>query len=264
MDPSLGRFLLPIEIIIMIFEEIHEDHDAIMLGLSHDTLMLIGWKHIRALVLQDIAPWAGGRIICFGAFGEDLPDGLISEEEQEELLRLNYEQEPSTTPLALIVPFNLHSIVFENFGGVTEHFEVSYQRLRGLSSKEQQILRQIIMETGYKWENGWVLMNLSAQEYVTSKAASRILRSMNPTDAGCFGQLILSRICWSTDCSTAIHFDGLLHRGVWAGDRFRIVTTEVFKTRTSGEKWKDVTVEATEWLKAIIQSDEEYQSKPYR
>ena len=102
-------------------------------------------------------------------------------------------------------------------------------------------------------------MNLSTMEYVTSKVASRIRRSMDPTDRCCFGQLTLSRICWSSDSSTAIYFDGPLHQGVWAGDRFRILTTDVFKARTFGEEgWKDVSVEAAKWLKDILRSDSGY------
>ena len=258
MDASLGRFWLANELITMIFEELDDIHDAIMLGLTHDTLMLIGWKHIRALALQDIAPWAGDRIICVGTWGEDLPEGLISEEEEAELLSLYNTTQPTPTE-----SFILYYIACDYFDGVTSTLSVNDQRRLGLSSKELHILDQVMMKTGYHWEKGWVLMNLSAMEYVTSKAASRILHSMDPADARCFGQLILSRICWSSYDSTAIHFDGPLHRGVWAGDRFRIVTTDVFNARISGkEEWKDVSVEAAKWLEAIVRSDGEAQRSP--
>ena len=238
----------------MVFEEIDDMHDAIMLGLTHDTLMLIGWKHIRALVLRKTTPWAGGRIICIGDYAKDLPEGLISEEEQEELLHLGCENdEPTPTET-----FDLYQISYDKFRNTSGHFMVKYHRLTGLSSKERQILYQITTPE-YEWEQGWVLMNLSAMEYVTSKAASGILRSMDPDDACCFGQLILSRICWSSDDSTSIAFNGPLHRGVWAGHRFRIVTTDVFNTRFSGkeEEWKDVSVEAAKWLEVILRSDGE-------
>ena len=236
----------------MIFEEIDTAHDAIMLGLTHDTLMLIGWNHIRSLILQDSAPWAGGRIICVGGYTESLPDGLLSDEEAEELRRLNRDL-PSDEPI------DLSDISREHFEHFEYYFDLPYDRLLALFSKEYRILSQIIKETRYEWENGWVLMNLSRMEYVTSKAASRILRSMNPTDGCCFGQLLLARICWSSDGWTSVYFDGPLHQGVWAGDRFRIVTTDVFKARTSdGEGWEDVSVEAAKWLKDILRSDSEH------
>jgi hypothetical protein len=101
-------------------------------------------------------------------------------------------------------------------------------------------------------------MNLSTKQYVKSKAAARILPSMDPADARCFGRLILSQICWSTDPSIFMDFDGGLNRGDWAGDRFRIVTTNVFESKTSGEKWEDVSRETANWLRDILKSEKEY------
>ena len=237
---------------MMVFEEVHDVHDAIMLGLTHDTLMLIGWKHIRSLILEDSAPWAGGRIICVGEYTETLPDGFLSDEEAEELRRLN-DSRPSKYRIDRI---NLSTNFRDHFDNLRHDVHMPYERLWGLSWEERNIFSQIIKGTRYEWEDGWVLMNLSTMEYVTSKAASRILCSMNPTDGGCFGQLILSRICWSSDYSTSMRFDRPLHQGVWAGDRFWILTTDVFKERTSGEEgWKDVSVEAAKWLRDILRSD---------
>jgi hypothetical protein len=73
----------------MIFEEIDDVKDAIMLGLTHDTLMVIGWNHIQSLLAQELPPWAGCRIICVGSWGEDLPEGVMSEEEEEKLRKLS-------------------------------------------------------------------------------------------------------------------------------------------------------------------------------
>ena len=249
MDSPLGCFCLATELIVMIFKEIHNVHDAIMLGLTHDTLMLIGWNHIRSLLLQDSAPWAGSRIICVGEYTETLPEGFLSDEEAEELRRLN--GPPSDGRINEINLLNFR----DHYDSLNNHVHMPYERLWGLSWEERRVFSQIIDGTSYEWENGWVLMNLSTMEYVTSKVASRIL-FINPTDGCCFGQLILARICWSSDGGTAMRFDGPLHQGVWAGDRFRIVTTDVFKARTSdGEGWEDVSVEAAKWLRDILRSD---------
>lgn len=249
----------------MIFEEIDDFYDAMMLGLAHDTLMVIGWGHIRALFVQDRAPWAGGRLICVGDYGQDLPEGVMSEEEQKELYEEAYEEaydgsepENQTTQTERTKGFNLYAISGIIFGGAKQCSSLDYERYRGLSSAERLVFRRIDRTTGYDWKDGWVLMNLSKQQYVKSMTASSILPSMHmndgrshATDARCLGQLILSRICWSTDDSCAMDFEGPLHRGVWAGDRFRIVTLSVFETRTSGEEWTDVSVEAAEWLKSL-------------
>ncbi len=82
---------------------------------------------------------------------------------------------------------------------------------------------------------------------------------MEATDARCFGQLILSRICWSSYYTTARSLIGRFHRGAWAGDRFVIVTVDGFEAMPSTKEWKDVSVEAAEWLRMILLvMDEEF------
>ena len=51
-----------------------------------------------------------------------------------------------------------------------------------------------------------------------------------------------------------------MHRGDWAGDRFRIVTTGVFKYRTTDEQWEDVSARTAEWLRDILRSEDEHQN----
>ena len=94
-------------------------------------------------------------------------------------------------------------------------------------------------------------MNQTKKEYVTSMTASSILPSMNAKCAFYFGRLLLCRICWSSDSSIAMSVKRDLHRGVWAGDRFVIVTTDVFEAMPSAKGWKDVSVEAAELLKEV-------------
>ena len=174
MDSSLGRLSLATELIILIFEEIYDAYDAIIFGLAHDTLMLIGWEHIRALVAQHIAQWAGGRIICVGSWGRDLPDGLLLGEEEEEYFN---QQEPGMTQATTTGPANQYHIPSESFHHENINFFPPISRLQGLSPKEWHIVGQIIMKPGYHSEKGWVLMNLSTKEYVTLIGASGIRRS---------------------------------------------------------------------------------------
>ncbi len=259
-DSSLGRLQLAIELMMMIFKEIDNVYDAIMLGLTHDTLMVIGWEHIRALLVQDSAPWAGNRIIIAGDYGDDVPGGLITEEEKEEWNRLCLK----------IFGGELKTInLYKIFGRLLE--EVSPKDRRDYEGPMLRVLYKMglcrdeiglvdtITKRGYRWEKGWVLMNQTKKEHVTSMAASSILPSMDATDARCFGQLILSRICWSSDGSSSMGFEGDLHRGVWAGDRFVIVTVDDFEAMPSAKGWKDVSVEAAEWLREILLAEgEEY------
>ena len=252
MNSPLGRLQLATELISMIFKEIDNVDDAIMLGLTHDALMVIGWEHIRALLIQDSAPWAGTRIIVAGDYGVDVPEGLISEEEKEEWSRLYLKNVGEE-----FEDLNLYEVFPRLVGGSGGNTSEDYQRYRRLSWEERSLARTITKKKAYqyRWEKGWVLMNQTKKEYVTSMAASSILPSIDATVAHCFGRLILCRICWSTDSSVAMYFEGGLHRGVWAGDRFMIVTVDDFEAMPSAKGWKDVSVEATEWLKEILVSE---------
>ena len=248
---SLGRLqLLAIELIFMIFEEIDNLYDAIMLGLTHDTLMVIGWERIRVLLVRDSAPWAGCRIICAGSLGQDFPSEVIYEEEEEEWRRLYPEE----------VQGNLYEIFNKILEEDTrEDTGEDYQRLMKLSEEERRLFRTITekKKERYQWENGWVLVNQTEHEYVTSKAASNILPSIDAADARCFGQLILSRICWSSYGATYMRFQGWIDRGVWAGHEFVIVTTDVFEAMPTTERWKDVSVTAAWWLRGILLAEGE-------
>ena len=248
-NSSLGRLQLAIELIYMIFREIDNVYDAIMLGLTHDTLMVIGWEHIRALLVRDSAPWAGSRIICAGSWGDDFPEDVISEKEEEEWYRLYLKM--GRWPEDSNNLYRIFNWLLEEEDSLEDTGE-DYQRLMRLSEEERRLFRTITKKKRYQWENGWVLVNQTKKEYVTSKAASRILPSMEATDARCFGQLIVSRICWSSCESTALQFTGDVHRGVWAGHRFVIVTMDVFEAMPSAQGWRDVSVEAAKWLREIL------------
>ena len=247
MDSSLGHLQLAIELIAMIFREVDDLYDAIMLGLTHDALMVIGWEHIGALLVQDFAPWAGDRIIIAGSWGLDVPEGVISEEEKKKWVRRHLEKEGRELATLRL---------YEIFDGPFDVTRKNLHQLMKLTREESCLVQRIIQKGDkYQSEKGWVLMNQTKKEYVTSTAASRILPSMgNPNHEHCFGQLILFRICWSSHCEAAMRVSGGLNRGVWAGDRFMIVTVDVFEAMPSTKAWKDVSVEAAEWLKEILVS----------
>ena len=253
MNSPLGRLQLATELISMIFKEIDNVDDAIMLGLTHDALMVIGWEHIRALLVQNSAKWAGTRIIIVGDQGDDVPEGLISEEEKEEWGRLYLKNVGEG-----FETLSLYEVFCWLHDGLWKDTSKDYQRPRRLSSKERSLAHTITKGGAYQYrsEKGWVLMNQTKKEYVTSMAASSILpSSMSPTWANCFGRLILCRICWSSDSSVAMSVSADLHRGVWAGDRFVIVTVDDFEAMPSAKGWKDVSVETAELLKEVLISE---------
>ena len=170
--------------------------------------------------------WAGDRIICLGDYHEDLPDGILSISEQEELDRAD-EGEKMTL-----------------YAFAREH----YQSVDGISA-----FNRAQLSGGH-----WILRNLSKYEYVREEAVK--VASMEGTadifssEIG-FGQVLLSRICWSTDDSCAMCYDKDIHRGVWAGDRFDITTINQVVVKDSGKQWTDVSDEVEKEMTEIWVSE---------
>ena len=64
------------------------------------------------------------------------------------------------------------------------------------------------------------------------------------------GQVVLSRICWSTYDSCAMrNYDKAIYRGVWAGDRFDI-TTDI-GVKDGKKQWTDVSDEVAKEMTEI-------------
>jgi hypothetical protein len=70
------------------------------------------------------------------------------------------------------------------------------------------------MSVGYQAPK--ILHNILKRQYVRRGA---LLRMTCPAD---LSHVVLSRISWSSDDSVSMSYEGDIHRGVWAGDRFDI------------------------------------------
>ena len=102
----------------------------------------------------------------------------------------------------------------------------------------------------------WVLRNLTTKEFVTADAiAIKPYLVKGPLIYGLgFGEVVLSRICWSSDRVVGLPDELLFHRGVWAGHRFDIVTTEKLhmeRGEGGGDLWKDVSEEVVKEMETI-------------
>ncbi|KAA8894301.1 hypothetical protein FN846DRAFT_974739 [Sphaerosporella brunnea] len=112
----------------------------------------------------------------------------------------------------------------------------------------------------------WVLRNLTTKEYVRRSVVGPGVNGPFSYGGGVgLGHVLLSRICWSSDSSTAMSWDGI-HRGIWAGHKFDITAITAIE---GDDSWKDVSVEAYEDIKAIWKSEygaewEEYWRIGYR
>ncbi|KAJ6506717.1 hypothetical protein C8R45DRAFT_970349 [Mycena sanguinolenta] len=65
----------------------------------------------------------------------------------------------------------------------------------------------------------------------------------------------MSRICCSSDSSVSMSWDGDIHRGVWAGDRFDFVDAEWLQTAGDDSVWTDVSDEVLQEMEGIWRSE---------
>ncbi|TCD67783.1 hypothetical protein EIP91_011969 [Steccherinum ochraceum] len=125
-------------------------------------------------------------------------------------------------------------------------------------------------------EHPWVLCNLTTGEYVRASAISKL--RFQPGDdydeasldygpnVGrrlTLSTVVAARFCRSSDPSAAMAYEGDIHRGVWAGHRFEIVSLDSVRPLGDGREWKDVSEEVAEEMKALWISEfgDEWQKK---
>lgn len=75
-------------------------------------------------------------------------------------------------------------------------------------------------------DQAWILRNLTTKEFVTSGGIALDEKFINgPFIRGIgFGEVVMSRTCWSSSDRISMTYRGQIHRGVWAGHRFDITT----------------------------------------
>ncbi|KAA8895874.1 hypothetical protein FN846DRAFT_967633 [Sphaerosporella brunnea] len=119
---------------------------------------------------------------------------------------------------------------------------------------EYHHLSFFVSRSFYPKDLEWVLRNLTTKEYVRHSVVCPSANASAPFSSyrgvG-LGHFLLSRICWSSDPSTAMSWDGI-HRGIWAGHKFDITTIKAIE---GDDSWKDVSIEGYEELKAIWKSE---------
>ena len=106
-------------------------------------------------------------------------------------------------------------------------------------------------------DTGLVLRNLSRRTYVTGSAVLRFNEEhesapgLYPPGHVRLADTVMARVCWSSDDSIAMPYEGPLHRGVWAGNRFDIVDERTFEMEQKGSSWTDVSDEVLKEVEAI-------------
>lgn len=157
---------------------------------------------------------------------DDIPNGLLTPEEQEELNQKNEDGLDRTISIYFLAlkfprvekrrPLDIFSFYKQfrldgAFFGSRINYNVFADIAKWLDDKSS-----IDTAKPEDCNHQLILRNLTKKQYVRDDPTSTTL-----------GTVLLARICWSSDPSRSMAYEGHdLTRGVWAGDRFDITTLD--------------------------------------
>lgn len=265
---------LPLELHRLIFDRINFIEDLVCLGLASKYLWAIARDHLRTHYASFLGRWAALRIVFVGDDVEtmDFPPGLFSAEELDELpttVDIPYNYDVPDVTWTSDVPTTLYHFTLplfarkERFHTLSELSIDIYAACRDRNKFRydpafKSTYRDIIAEeaTYFPQDQPWILRNLTAREFVRSEAIALKPEFIHGPfiDGFGFGQVIISRICWSTDPCDSIDCPIPIHRGVWAGHAFEIITLAQHRAETTEIEWRDVSEEVANEIAIICES----------
>ncbi|OTA60422.1 hypothetical protein K449DRAFT_332524 [Hypoxylon sp. EC38] len=276
-------FSLPTELHHLIFSHTESIDDVVCLAVTNHHFWEVGHEYIDKYFDKYFAlkfgQWAGKNIVCAGVDVQtgDFPPGLFSAQEIARLAHLSRNKfnipgediSPDETPDAP-VPFTIHHLCSHSVSD-GQSLEIDIERAaRDLFSRclrrkgtyrdkpDQGLLLKRsaieVKESSYFPENeGWIPRNLTTKEFVRSGSIAlhpEYIKGPRITLIG-FGEVIMSRTCWTTSPIVRKGKAQNMFRGVWAGHRFDITTVSRHEEQTKGETWSDVGMEVGEEIKSI-------------
>lgn len=261
-------------------------------------LLKCGESRLRKLYTRRFAPCAGHRLICIGDYAADLPPTLCNSKELRRMVYalgwdLFSSMEPvfsfgddengmnpddhkqSSGSLAVPEPQSNATRIEEKFDPrkaelVEKIAQATYYETYRLEEHRHTLVEfsddevpEVELEVE-KWlegpfrngKNVAILRNLSKRVFVRSDTLSEMM--VGTTTHGALGRVVVAHICWSTDNSISMFYDGGIHRGEWAGDAFDIVSPSKFNPAaesTDGLVWRDVTASVASTMKNIWESE---------
>ncbi|KAG6119657.1 hypothetical protein E4U13_007441 [Claviceps humidiphila] len=281
MDRKPGSFSrFPTEIHRLIFEQCYDDDlkSVIFLGATSQYFWSIAREYVVRDFMQSLGAWAGQQLITVGDYVkvDDHPPGLFATEEDKEnlLKRRPEDDEVSEDEFYQLSAEQQTLTLYERIDRSFTELPRSRASYRtSIVDRDYSILDVLARDPCY-WtvkdvfymerddfyprDEVWILRNLTTQQYVRREplelepglAHGPFVRGIG------FGSVVLSRISWSSDNSTALNDPtGRIHRGLWAGHRFDITTMTRHEKLTAGQNWTDVTEEVVEEVNAIWSAD---------
>ncbi|KAI9869293.1 MAG: hypothetical protein M1813_000081 [Trichoglossum hirsutum] len=255
---------LPVELHDLVFQEL-DIEDVLALSFTDQYFWEVGQGHIKDYFLSLLGPWAGESIICVGDYLNpgDYPPGELTQAQLGKLSQFGGKYGDGHVQAELM---SLRGFLEDPYEKVKSNVEFSSLIAHVATSKRYSYHLmpehlQSRIETAlsptlsqfYPVDEPWILRNLTTQEYVRSEAIAldpKYIHGPRIEYLG-FSEVILSRVCWSSDPSISMKYGGGIHRGVWAGDRFDITTLARHEQNKGEGKWEDVSEEVAKEIKAI-------------
>jgi len=267
---------LPLELHRLIFSFIEDIKDVISLSITNQYFLSIGRECLEDYYTSHFGQWAGTNIVCVGhdVKPSDYPPGLFSNEELEVLQQKStdipddwrYPDEGAVRN----EPFTLEHFTYPTVSMIEEPTNslnniICYLMgscIRRGISKDPAFFHiephfWVTNETYFPTDQQWILRNLTTRQIVRSDATALspdYISGPNIRVLG-FGEVVMSRICWSTSSCVSMKDTTNISRGVWAGHCFDINTLSRHKAETRGEEWIDVSEEVAKEIASIWEGE---------
>ncbi|KAI1272728.1 hypothetical protein F5Y07DRAFT_378972 [Xylaria sp. FL0933] len=270
---------LPTELHLLIFSFIEDPFDLVSFGITSQYFLPIACEFVERYYMSFWGNWAGKNVVCVGykVKQDDYPPGLISTEELEALHHKTSDipgnlLDPNNSKIIVPeAPLTLHHFILPTISttenpGRLEATALSLNLLQGCKERgifEDPAFRYISpqlnldKDTYFPTDQQWILRNLTTKEIVYPDAIAlspKCIRGPHMSMLG-FGQVVMSRILWSTSGSVRLSGAKDICRGKWAGHCFDITTLSRHEAETSEEEWTDISDEVAREIGSIWEGE---------
>ncbi|KAK1252579.1 hypothetical protein MKX08_003766 [Trichoderma sp. CBMAI-0020] len=233
--------------------------DALSLGLAFRQFREITRRRVHEHLRLLFGPWANQEIVCVGENTEpdDFPPIFSSKELQAITQQQCVERDTITHEVISIGPATLYDYTKSGVSKTQKEpcMLDEILRLREHLSSRHWCTSADLIALGLRPRNDreflspnepWILRNLTSKQFVRAEAIALKPEFIHGPDINVigFGEVLLTRICWSSAPAVGIADPTNICRGVWAGHRFDITTlTRHQRDAGDGDDWVDVSDE---------------------
>ncbi|KAK7019291.1 hypothetical protein R3P38DRAFT_2632538 [Favolaschia claudopus] len=256
---TLSLINLPVELICEVFSYLRKFDHVLCLATTCQAFWEIGRSTLYHRVMEIFMPcrpnWVGCRIICVGDYlkNEDIPENLLTPSQRDKFIAHRDRRDSEEEPTLYNYPYRqVTSSLFSLVCPLARFFErCGWDKIH--------IIHHLLHEPPLPPPpSSWpILRNLSRRIYVRYEALLDLKEAYEPhknifADVY-FGEVLVTRICLSSDPSTSTPYEGPLHRGDWVGDRFDVVY--ISEEELDDGTWSDVSSEVLKVVEDIWRAE---------